>query len=142
MTTRTWQRAELAVRGRRGAGAVAAGALPVWLASRLAVALTSVAAARLVGSQAADQLPTFRALWDRWDVGLFTKVAQYGYLSPSYGDRTEVDFPALPLLLRVVHVAVPDWVLAGLTGCWPDWSSPCWLVVRGPWACGAWPRTR
>src|SRR5664280_2749609 len=71
-------------------------------------------AARLVGGQAADQLPTFRALWDRWDVGLFTKVAQYGYLSPSYGDRTEVDFPALPLLLRVVHVAVPDWVLAGL----------------------------
>jgi hypothetical protein len=114
VTTRTWQRAELAVRGRRGAGAVAAGALPVWLASRLAVALTSVAAARLVGGQAADQLPTFRALWDRWDVVLFTKVAQYGYLSPSYGDRTEVDFPALPLLLRVVHVAVPDWVLAGL----------------------------
>ncbi|HEX2807778.1 MAG TPA: hypothetical protein VHN80_16580, partial [Kineosporiaceae bacterium] len=53
VTTRTWQRAELAVRGRRGAGAVAAGALPVWLASRLAVALTSVAAARLVGGQAA-----------------------------------------------------------------------------------------
>ena len=64
MTTRTWQRAELAVRGRCGAGAVAAGALPVWLASRLAVALTSVAAARLVGGQAADQLALARAT--RW----------------------------------------------------------------------------
>jgi hypothetical protein len=74
VTIRTWRRAELAVRGRRGAGAVAAGALPVWLASRLAVALTSVAAARLVGGQAADQLPTFRALWDRWDAATASKV--------------------------------------------------------------------
>jgi len=134
VTTRTWQRAELAVRGRRGAGAVAAGALPVWLASRLAVALTSVAAARLVGGQAADQLPTFRALC-RWDVGLFTKVAQYGYLSPSYGDRTEVDFPALPLLLRSARRGAR--LGAGRIG-----RLPAGWVVRGPWACGAWPRPR
>jgi hypothetical protein len=47
-------------------------------------------------------------------VGLFTKVAHYGYLSPAYADRTEVDFPGLPIAIRIVHVLVPDWIVAGL----------------------------
>ena len=61
-----------------------------------------------------DGRPEFIQIWDRWDVGLFTKVARYGYLSPKYPERTEVDFPGLPLVLRVLHVVIPNWVVAGL----------------------------
>jgi hypothetical protein len=90
------------------------GALPVWLASRVAVALLALAAARLATRDRGSEVPGFRALWDRWDVGLFVKVARYGYHSPAYADQTDVDFPALPLLLRAVHVVSRDWVVAGL----------------------------
>ncbi|KPM52854.1 hypothetical protein ACG83_25790 [Frankia sp. R43] len=88
--------------------------LPLWVASRVAVALASLAGARLLSNGPARDVPGLTTLWDRWDVGLFTKVARYGYLSPSYSDRTEVDFPGLPLAIRAVHVVVPDWIGAGL----------------------------
>nr|WP_238430511.1 hypothetical protein [Frankia nepalensis] len=88
--------------------------LPVWCASRVAVALLSLAAARVTVEGALGSVPRFTQLWDRWDVGLFTKVARYGYVSPHYADRTEVDFPAFPLAIRLVHFFVRDWIVAGL----------------------------
>ncbi|CAO5233629.1 glycosyltransferase family protein [Frankia sp. AgKG'84/4] len=88
--------------------------LPLWLGSRIAVALLSLAAARALTPGSARDAPGLRTLWDRWDVGLFTKVARYGYLSPAYADRTEVDFPGLPLAIRLVHLFVRDWIAAGL----------------------------
>lgn len=88
--------------------------LPVWFASRVAVMIASLAGARALSDGPAGDAPGLTTLWDRWDVGLFTKVARYGYLSPSYIDRTEVDFPGLPLAIRLVHVVVPDWIAAGL----------------------------
>lgn len=88
--------------------------LPLWLGSRVAVALAALAGARLVTSTPGQPVPGFLQLWDRWDVGLFVKVARYGWYSPAYADQTAVDFPGLPLLLRAVHVVVPDWVAAGL----------------------------
>ncbi len=88
--------------------------LPIWLGSRVVVAVLSLASARLLGSSTGRQVPGFLTVWDRWDVGLFTKVARDGYLSPKYTDHTEVDFPGLPLVLRAVHLLVPNWVAAGL----------------------------
>ncbi len=86
----------------------------VWLGSRVVVAVLSLMSARVLGTYAGRDVPGFVRLWDRWDVGLFTKVARDGYLSPKYPERTEVDFPGLPLLLRAVHVVIPSWVVAGL----------------------------
>jgi hypothetical protein len=103
------------VRGRWGELPAAVRAtLPLWVGSRVAVALLSLAAARALTTGPARSAPGLRTLWDRWDVGLFTKVAQYGYLSPAYADRTEVDFPGLPLAIRLVHLVVRDWIAAGL----------------------------
>jgi hypothetical protein len=88
--------------------------LPIWLASRLVVGVMSFAASHVLGAAAGRDVPNFIRIWDRWDVGLFTKVARYGYLSPKYPERTEVDFPGLPLILRALHVIIPNWVAAGL----------------------------
>ena len=66
-------------------------------------------------------------LWDHWDVGLFTKVARDGYFSPLYQDRTEANFPGLPLAMRAVHVVVPDWIASGLVV----------SFVAGAFACAA-----
>jgi hypothetical protein len=88
--------------------------LPIWLASRVVVAVLSLGAARTLGATTGNGVPDFIKIWDRWDVGLFDKVARYGYLSPKYPERTEVDFPGLPLILRLLHVVIPSWVVAGL----------------------------
>ncbi|ADP85132.1 hypothetical protein [Pseudofrankia inefficax] len=88
--------------------------LPVWFASRVGVAVLSYAAARVAVEGALGRQPTFLALWDRWDVGLFTKVARYGYVSPHYADQTEVDFPAFPLAIRLVHLFTRSWLASGL----------------------------
>jgi Gpi18-like mannosyltransferase len=90
------------------------GSWRIWLGSRVVVAVLSIASAWALGAYAGRDVPGFARLWDRWDVGLFTKVARDGYLSPKYVERTEVDFPGLPLLLRAVHVIIPNWVVAGL----------------------------
>lgn len=78
------------------------------------VAILSVGAAWTLGANSGSRVPDFIKIWDRWDVGLFDKVARYGYLSPKYPERTEVDFPGLPLILRGLHVIIPSWVVAGL----------------------------
>ncbi len=100
--------------GRPGFAAGFRASLPIWIASRVVVALLSFASSHVLGASAGRDVPNFIRIWDRWDVGLFTKVARYGYLSPKYPERTEVDFPGLPLILRAVHLFIPNWVAAGL----------------------------
>lgn len=94
------------------------GALPIWLGSRVAVALLSIAAAWTLQTPRAGARPSFTEIWDRWDVGLFVKIARFGYFGDQRGDYpdccTEAFFPGAPLLLRAVHVVVPDWIAAGL----------------------------
>ncbi len=100
--------------GRRDLATAARGALPIWLASRLAVLITSLAAVRIIHTSAADRSPRLLEAWYHWDTALFIKVAQFGYLSPAYPDRTEVDFPGMPLALRAVHLVLRSWVGSGL----------------------------
>ncbi len=98
--------------------AAAREALPVWAASRVVVAFVSIVGAwTLAGDSNAGAVPSFTTLWNRWDVGLYIKVAQHGYFAPSdrYGDCcTAAFFPGEPLALRAVHPLIPDWVAAGL----------------------------
>jgi hypothetical protein len=88
--------------------------LPLWVASRVAVALLSLSAARVSTDGPPAEVESFTELWDRWDVGLFTKVARHGYLAPEYDDHTEVDFPAFPIAIRLAQLLVRDWIVAGL----------------------------
>ncbi len=74
----------------------------------------SLAASRALSGRQVAQLPDLGALWDRWDVGLFTKVARFGYESPQYADHTEVDFPGFPIAMRLAHLVVGDWTFAGM----------------------------
>ena len=102
---------------RLGAGAADSAVLGVWLASRVAVAVLSVGSAWTLSGAPAGRVEGFLQRWDRWDVGLFRKVAEFGYSGyPGYyPDRgIEAFFPGLPLVLRLVQQVVPDWTAAGL----------------------------
>ena len=104
-------------RGRRLLRADDLACLVVWAASRLAVAVLSVGGAWLLSDSSASGVEGFLTRWDRWDVGLFRKIAEFGYTG--YPDRypdqgVEAFFPGAPLLLRAVHLVVPDWTAAGL----------------------------
>ena len=94
-----------------------AAALAVWTASRVAVALLSVGGAWLLSGARAASVEGFLQRWDRWDVGLFRKVAEFGYdgRPERYADvGIEAFFPGAPLVLRAVHLVVPDWTAAGI----------------------------
>ena len=88
--------------------------LGTWVGSRVAVLVASLLGARAVANPSANRVPDLVAIWNHWDVGLFVKVAEFGYLSPAYADRTEVDFPGMPIAMRIVHPLVGNWVVAGL----------------------------
>lgn len=91
--------------------------LAVWVASRVAVAVLAVGGAWLLSGAQASGVDGFLRRWDRWDVGLFRKVAEFGYTGypQHYPDEgVEAFFPGAPLVLRLVHLVVPDWTAAGL----------------------------
>lgn len=57
------------------------------------------------------------ARFDRWDAVLLRRLAEFGYdgdpaLPPDAGLPSF--FPGYPMLLRAVHLVIPDWVVAGL----------------------------
>lgn len=90
-------------------------ALPIWLASRVAVGLAGFAGIWVLQGRKANDTATWLEIWQNWDADLFVKVAQYGYPpTTAYADRTEVDFPMMPLLLRGVHAVTGSWTLSGL----------------------------
>ena len=104
------------------------GPLGVWLLSRAAVAVLVLAGTWQLGGTTVARVPSFLSRWDRWDVGLFRKVAEFGYAGfpQHYPDRgIEAFFPGFPLVLALVHRVVPDWTAAGLLV----------SLVAGAWAC-------
>ncbi|MFD3515277.1 hypothetical protein [Streptomyces sp. NPDC058657] len=68
----------------------------------------------------AKNAPSALSRWAQWDWTHFLHIAQEGYFPPGSGpgtegwDNREAFFPGFPLVLRAVHVVVPDWTLAGL----------------------------
>jgi hypothetical protein len=108
-------RAVRVVRTRVGAWTAVVEALPIWIASRLAVGLAGLAGAWVLQGRNARDVPPWLGLWQHWDADLFVKVARFGYPpTTAYKDRTEVDFPAMPLLMRLVHVVTGNWTVAAL----------------------------
>lgn len=92
-------------------------ALGVWLASRIAVVVLSIGGAWTLSGRPAGEVEGFLQRWDRWDVGLFRKVAEFGYQGypQDYPDvGIEAFFPGAPMVLRAIHLVVPDWTAAGL----------------------------
>jgi hypothetical protein len=91
-------------------------ALAVWLWWRAGVAVVALAGGLALAGEARDA-PGPVAQWARWDADLLRKIAQFGYdgYPQAYPDRgVEAFFPGFPLLLRAMHVVVPDWTAAGL----------------------------
>lgn len=90
-------------------------ALSIWLATRAGVVVLAVVAGRLFSD--GDLREPFLDRWTQWDVDLLIEIARYGYggnpaEEPDRG--LPAFFPGVPLLLRAVHVVVPDWRLAAL----------------------------
>ncbi|GLW12471.1 hypothetical protein Misp01_75990 [Microtetraspora sp. NBRC 13810] len=90
-------------------------ALTLWVASRAGIVILAVVGTgALLGDRAA---PSFVDRWRHWDADLLIKIAQYGYggdpsAPPDAG--LPAFFPGMPVMLRVVHLLVPDWTLSGL----------------------------
>ncbi|MEV0233879.1 mannosyltransferase family protein [Nonomuraea sp. NPDC050786] len=83
-------------------------ALLLWLGSRAGLLM-----ATLLGTA----LTAYTGKWRQWDAGLFITIAQYGYDGEPgrpVDQGLPAFFPGLPVVLRAVHVIVPDWAAAGL----------------------------
>ena len=103
-------------------------ALPIWIASRLAVSLAALGGIWVMQGRKAQDVATWLEVWQHWDADLFVKVAEFGYPpTDAYPDRTEVDFPMMPLALRLVYLVTGNWTAAGLIVA---------LVAGGVAACG------
>lgn len=90
-------------------------ALPIWFASRIAVALAGLAGVWVIQGRKAQDVASWLEIWQHWDADLFVKVARFGYPpTTAYADRTEVDFPAMPMAVRGVHALTGNWTLSGL----------------------------
>jgi hypothetical protein len=104
-----------AVAGRVSAWTAAVEALPIWLASRIAVGLAGLAGAWVLQGRDARDVPSWLGLWQHWDADLFVKVARFGWPpTTAYPDRTEVDFPAMPLLMRAVYFVTHNWTASAM----------------------------
>ncbi len=105
--------AQLPREGRRAH--VDRAALIAWLTTRAGVVLAAVVAARVLVR--GDLRQPFLDRWTQWDVDHLIEIAQYGY----GGDPAKPHdpglpgfFPGFPLLVRAIHVVLPDWRAAAL----------------------------
>ena len=91
------------------------GALPLWLASRLAFLWAGAAALWVVLGPATRDVLSWGEAWNRWDVAVFTWLAEDGYPDRGEPRNEAVAFlPAMPLTIRLVHLVVPSWVAAAM----------------------------
>ncbi|WP_344495282.1 mannosyltransferase family protein [Nonomuraea monospora] len=80
----------------------------LWLGSRAGIGVST-----LLGVPLAEYVDK----WRQWDVVLFTTIAEYGYdgdPAKPHDPGLPAFFPGVPLLMRLVHLVVPDWTVAGL----------------------------
>src|SRR4051794_37855468 len=102
---------------RPSASDLTARALVAWIATRVSVAVLSLAALWTTTGSTAGDVTHWLTGWDRWDTGLFVKVARYGYdgYPRHYPDQgTVAFFPGEPLALRAVHLVQRNWGASGL----------------------------
>src|SRR5690348_6621487 len=85
-------------------------ALRAWVGTRIAVLGISFLASALWPH--GDLRDSFLDRWTQWDVDHFVEIARYGYGGdPGHPKDPGLPafFPGLPLVLRGVHLVVPDW---------------------------------
>ncbi|MFH8747713.1 mannosyltransferase family protein [Streptomyces rimosus] len=94
----------------------------LYLSTRIGIWVTAYCARWLFPSDPATQDPgALLAPFQHWDWDHFQHIADQGYFPGQAGpwqsdwDNREAFFPGFPLVLRAVHLLVPDWGLAGLT---------------------------
>ncbi|MEV0400649.1 hypothetical protein [Actinoallomurus sp. NPDC050550] len=90
-------------------------ALRAWIGTRIAVLGISFLASALWPH--GDLRDSFFDRWTQWDVDHFVEIARYGYTGDPghpHDPGLPAFFPGLPLVLRGVHLVVPDWRLAAL----------------------------
>jgi Mannosyltransferase (PIG-V) len=89
-------------------------ALLVWLASRAVLLIVSLYSRY---ATSAGSSTSWLGLWQHWDWYRYLTIAEYGYTSgngPAYDQNITAFFPGFPLVLRAVHVVIPNWAAAGL----------------------------
>ncbi|GAA2292929.1 mannosyltransferase family protein [Streptomyces kunmingensis] len=87
--------------------------LRTYVLTRAGLLVTAYCVARLFPARPDDkQARPLLSVWQQWDWAHYRTIAEYGYFHGA--DNTEAFFPGFPLVLRAVHVVVPDWTLAGL----------------------------
>ncbi|WP_239137767.1 mannosyltransferase family protein [Sphaerisporangium rufum] len=66
----------------------------------------------------AKNMPPFLERWQHWDAQLLVQIAKFGYDGDPAADHRDPGlpafFPGMPIALRLMHLIVPDWSLAGL----------------------------
>jgi hypothetical protein len=90
-------------------------ALYVWLITRLGVVAIAILASSLYAH--GNLREPFLDRFTQWDVDHFIEIARYGYSgNPSNPPDAGLPgfFPGLPLVIRAVHLVVPDWRLSAL----------------------------
>lgn len=83
-------------------------ALLLWFGSRVGI---------LVSTLLGTALDQYVDTWRKWDVVLFATIAEHGYdgdPGQPHDPGLPAFFPGLPLLMRLIHRAVPDWTAAGM----------------------------
>ncbi|MEO3811380.1 mannosyltransferase family protein [Sphaerisporangium sp. B11E5] len=86
----------------------------LWTLSRAGLV---IAATVWIGVLAQDKDSTFLERWLHWDAKHLVDIAKFGYDGDPAGQHDPglpAFFPGMPLALRLVHVIVSDWTLAGL----------------------------
>ncbi|GLW20644.1 mannosyltransferase family protein [Microbispora triticiradicis] len=89
-------------------------ALLLWVGTRAGIILMAVYGVLAVSGT--NRAPLLER-WHYWDVDLFREIAEFGYGGDPNQDPDPglpAFFPGLPLALRLVHLVVHDWTLAGL----------------------------
>jgi hypothetical protein len=82
----------------------------LWLASKVAIFALAWVAGWIMRPGSRDPLG-LGSVWQHWDAKVFRVIAEYGYFGgPEASKPNEAAFfPGYPLLLRGVHVLVPQW---------------------------------
>jgi hypothetical protein len=89
-------------------------ALLIWLASRVVLLIVSLYSRYATSTGSST---SWLGLWQHWDWYRYLTIAEYGYTSgkgPAYDQNITAFFPGFPLVLRAVHVVIPNWAAAGL----------------------------
>ncbi|MFJ9640928.1 mannosyltransferase family protein [Streptomyces sp. NPDC101178] len=95
--------------------------LQLYLLTRISLWITAHGARWLFprGSDVREAAPVL-APFQQWDANHYLHIARDGYFPADTGpwmdgwDNREAFFPGFPMLLRAVHLIVPDWTAAGL----------------------------